>query len=180
MNRQNIGKGLKEELLKGYDIVRISRWSFQIFSNEKSLNQETRDILEELFSMENDPQFELSQEELTQLANKLSEEVSMQKDIYILELVDSKITRYFNKSVYISDLIYDLESYLNQLTTVDDQWKKDFRTIWLDIEVAYSLALNQGLENLTEEGTVLAENSLHNLKKMARDKINDLRAHENE
>ncbi|MBM3192207.1 MAG: hypothetical protein FJZ63_06130 [Chlamydiae bacterium] len=90
-----------------------------------------------------------------------SQEDSTQKDINILELIDSKIARYFNRSVYISDLIYDLEGYLNQLTTVDDQWKTDFRTIWLDIEVAYSLALDQGLENLTEEGNVLTENSLN-------------------
>lgn len=109
-----------------------------------------------------------------------NQEDSIQKDMNILELIDLKITRYFNNSVYISDLIYDLESYLNQLTTVDDQWKKDFRTIWLDIEVAYSLALDQELENLTEEGTFLTGNSLHNLKKMTQDKIKDLRAHENE
>jgi hypothetical protein len=74
MNKQSIGKGLKKELLKGYDIVRISRWAFQIFSNERSLDSATRDILEKLFSMEDDPQFELSQEELTQLADKLIEE----------------------------------------------------------------------------------------------------------
>jgi len=71
MNKQNIGKGLKAELMKGYDIVRISHWAFQIFSNEKSLDPEVKDTLEKLFSMEDDPQFELSQEELTQLANKL-------------------------------------------------------------------------------------------------------------
>ncbi len=99
---------------------------------------------------------------------------NIQKDIIALELFDLKITRYFNKNLYIIDLIYDLESYLNQLTTVDNQWKKDFRTIWLDIEVAYSLALDQGLKNLTEEGAILTENSLHNLKKMAQDKLNDL------
>ncbi len=107
-------------------------------------------------------------------------EDSMQKDINILELIDLKITRYFNKVVYISDLIYDLESYLNQLTTVDDQWKKDFRTIWLDIEVAYSLALDEGLEKLTEEGAVLTENSLLNLKTMTQNKLIDLKAHKNE
>ncbi len=99
--------------------------------------------------------------------------ILVQKDINILELIDLKITRYFNKVVYISDLIYDLESYLNQLTTVDDQWKKDFRTIWLDIEVAYSLALDEGLENLAEEGAVLTENSLLNLKTMTQNKLID-------
>ena len=105
---------------------------------------------------------------------------SIQKDIDILELIDLKIARYLNESLCISDLIYDLESYLNQLITVDKQWKKNFRTIWLDIEVAYSLALDQGLENLTDEGTLLTEHSLYALKKMTQDKIKDLRTHENE
>ena len=41
-----------------------------------------------------------------------NQEDSMQKDINILELIDSKIARYFNKSMYISDFIYDLESYI--------------------------------------------------------------------
>ena len=103
-----------------------------------------------------------------------TQENSIQKDISILELMIVKITKYFDKSLYIGDLIYDLESYLNQLMTIDKQWEKDFRTIWLDIEVAYSLALDQGLEKFTDEGNVIAENSLHTLKKMAQEKINNL------
>ncbi len=87
-----------------------------------------------------------------------------------------KIKKYFEKSIYISDLIYDLESFLNQLTTVDKNWKKKFRTIWLDIEVAYSLALDQGLETLTDEGNAIAESSLHVLKKMIEDKATELKA----
>jgi hypothetical protein len=101
-------------------------------------------------------------------------ENSIQKDINILNLIISKINSYFNQYIYISDLIYDLESCLNQLTTVSDQWKKDFRTIWLDIEIAYSLALDQGLYNLTNEGNILTEKSLHTLVKMVQDKIRDL------
>jgi hypothetical protein len=71
MNKKKIGNELKEELLKGYDIIRISRWAFKIFSEERFLDLETRAILENLFSMEDDPQFELSQEELIQFADKL-------------------------------------------------------------------------------------------------------------
>lgn len=97
------------------------------------------------------------------------------QNINILELIVLKIKRYFDKNLYISDLINDLESYLNQLTTVDKKWKKDFRTLWLDIEVAYSLALDQGLEKLTDEGNIIVENSLYTLKKMAEDKIHELR-----
>lgn len=102
-------------------------------------------------------------------------EHSIQKDMDILELVDLKITRYLNKDLYINDLIDALEGYLNQLTNVDNQWKKDFRTLWLDIEIAYSLALDQGLEKLTKEGNIITESSLHILKKMAQDKIYDLK-----
>jgi hypothetical protein len=103
-------------------------------------------------------------------------ENSIQKDIGILGLMVLKITKYFDKYVYIGDLIYDLENYLSQLTTVNKQWKQHFRTLWLDVEVAYSLALDQGLEILTDEGNVIADNSLNILKKMAEDKKNELEA----
>lgn len=103
------------------------------------------------------------------------QENSIQKDIYILEVVVLKITKYFDKSLYISDLIYDLESHLNQLTLVDLQWKKNFRTTWLDIEVAYSLALDQGLDKPANDGEKIVVISLNILKKMAQDKIENLK-----
>lgn len=71
MDKQFIGRKLKEKLSEGYDVVNISRWAFHIFSNTRSLDSELRDILEQLFSMEDDPQFELTAEELTELAEKL-------------------------------------------------------------------------------------------------------------
>ena len=103
-----------------------------------------------------------------------SQDNNIQKDIRILELIILKITKYFDQKLHVSDLIYDLESYLNQLVTVDKQWKKNFRTLWIDVEIAYSLALDQGLEKLTDEGTAIAENSLHILKKMSQDRMNNL------
>jgi hypothetical protein len=53
-------------------------------------------------------------------------EHNIQKDISVLELIISKIKKYHDDSLYISDLIYDLESYLNQLTMVDEQSKTNF------------------------------------------------------
>ncbi len=103
------------------------------------------------------------------------QENSIQKDISVLELMTLKITKYFNKSIYISDLIYDLESYLKQLTVVDKEWKKNFRTTWLDIEVAYSLALDQGLDKPANDGDTIVVNSLNILNKMIKDKIEDLK-----
>lgn len=72
MNKQRVGQELRSELARGYDIVRISRWAFRVFSeNVKSLDPSLRDILENLFSMEDDPQFELTANELRNLADKL-------------------------------------------------------------------------------------------------------------
>ena len=72
MNKQMIGKGLKSELARGYDIVRISRWAFRVYSEDpRSLDSSLREILESLFTMEDDPQFELTEEELSNLADKL-------------------------------------------------------------------------------------------------------------
>jgi len=67
-----IGKELKSELAKGYDIGRISRWAFRVYSEDpSSLDSFLREILESLFAMEDDPQFELAAEELSNLADKL-------------------------------------------------------------------------------------------------------------
>lgn len=103
------------------------------------------------------------------------QENEIKKDIRILELMILKINKYFNKSVHISDLIYDLESLLNHLLEVDKKWKIDFRTLWLDIEVAYSLALDRGSETFDDKGKEITEQSLLDLKKMIDDKINELR-----
>ncbi|HRD55153.1 MAG TPA: hypothetical protein PLC42_02030, partial [Parachlamydiaceae bacterium] len=64
-SKRRLGKELKEELEKGYDIVKISRWAFRIFFDRLSELDETEsNILEELFRMEDDPQFELTKEEI--------------------------------------------------------------------------------------------------------------------
>ena len=73
-NKQ-IGKELQEELKKGYNIVRISRWAFNIFYNHtRELNFTQRNILEELFRMEDDLQFEYTEQELKLLAEMLINE----------------------------------------------------------------------------------------------------------
>ncbi|MDQ3239267.1 MAG: hypothetical protein M3P33_01970 [bacterium] len=72
MNKQHFGKELQKQLLQKYDIVKISRWAYQLYSNNcRSLDSEMREILEYLFSMEDDPQFEYTEEELRLLAQKL-------------------------------------------------------------------------------------------------------------
>lgn len=77
MNYDNkkLGKELKIELEKKYDIVKISRWAYKIYSdNCRFLNSLTEETLEYLFRMEDDPQFEYTEEELKLLAELLINE----------------------------------------------------------------------------------------------------------
>jgi hypothetical protein len=72
MNKQELGNQLKSFLAKESSIVKISRWAFGIYSNNRrDLDSSTREILECLFSMEDDPQFEYTEQELKLLAEKL-------------------------------------------------------------------------------------------------------------
>jgi hypothetical protein len=72
MNKQELGKQLKSFLAMESDIVKISRWAFKIYSNNRqNLDPSLREILECLFSMEDDPQFEYTEQELRLLAEKL-------------------------------------------------------------------------------------------------------------
>jgi hypothetical protein len=74
MNYTNkkIGYELKALLEKGYDIVKISRWAFSVFyDHTRELDPNQYDILQELFRMEDDPQFEYTEKELKMLAEML-------------------------------------------------------------------------------------------------------------
>ena len=69
---EELGRQLNKELEKGYNLVRISRWAFHIFySSIKDLSITQRGVLEELFRMQDDPQFEYTEEELRMLSKKL-------------------------------------------------------------------------------------------------------------
>jgi hypothetical protein len=57
MNRQQFGKELQTQLSKGFDVVKISRWAYQVYSNNcRNIDPEVREILKYLFSMDVDPQ----------------------------------------------------------------------------------------------------------------------------
>ena len=72
MNKQELGKQLKSLLATERDIVKISRWAFRIYSNNlRNLDSSMMEVLECLFSMEDDPQFEYTEQELKLLAEKL-------------------------------------------------------------------------------------------------------------
>lgn len=72
MNKQKLGLLLKSILKERWGILEISRWAFTIFSdNQRSLDSETQEILEALFSMEDDPQFEYTPDELRIISEKM-------------------------------------------------------------------------------------------------------------
>ncbi len=72
MNKKQFGESLKLLLIHEHDITRISRWTFRVYSeNLRNLDPSMMDILERLFSMEDDPQFEYTLPELQLLAEKL-------------------------------------------------------------------------------------------------------------
>jgi len=63
---------LKNKLAKKFGIVEISRWAGRILLNNiRELHPNLEEILELLSRMEDDPQFEYTEEELNQLAEKL-------------------------------------------------------------------------------------------------------------
>ncbi len=67
-----LGEALKSELKKGYDIVRLSRWAFKVYSNNvRALTPCTNNVLQYLFSMEDDPQFEYTEDELHEISEML-------------------------------------------------------------------------------------------------------------
>lgn len=72
MNNSELGELLASLLKKENNIVKISRWAFTVYSsNRRELDRSTKEVLECLFSMEDDPQFEYSIQELKLLSEKL-------------------------------------------------------------------------------------------------------------
>lgn len=86
MNKKEIGEALLKELNKGYNIVRVSRWAFRVYSeNLLSLSPSLCDVLQTLFAMEDDPQFELTKVQVEEIANTLINEGEQEE----LEFPDS-------------------------------------------------------------------------------------------
>ncbi|CUI18080.1 hypothetical protein PNK_p0026 (plasmid) [Candidatus Protochlamydia naegleriophila] len=72
IDEQVIGEALKSELKKGYDIARLSSWAFDVYSNNiRSLTTYSKELLQYLFRMEDDPQFEYTEDELYEISEML-------------------------------------------------------------------------------------------------------------
>ncbi len=74
-SKQEIGKALREELNKGYNIERISNWADELFvSMRNKRSPELDDILRHIFIMDAGPEFEYTEQELRLLAEMLINE----------------------------------------------------------------------------------------------------------
>lgn len=69
---EQIGRALQDELERGYDILRITRWAFSTFYNKiGEFTFDQKNILLTISIMEVDPQFEFSEDELSLIAEML-------------------------------------------------------------------------------------------------------------
>ncbi len=79
ITKHKIGKDLKYILDKQWDIVQISRWSENIYTNHcRELSPEIDDIIMALSCMEHGPEFEYTEEELRLFAEKLINDEDME------------------------------------------------------------------------------------------------------
>lgn len=69
---RKLGEELNLQLDQGYDITRISRWAYRLSHDHCiDLDDETEEIIDYLSMMEDDPQFEYTENELRFLADKI-------------------------------------------------------------------------------------------------------------
>jgi hypothetical protein len=72
MTRADFGRALREELNKGYDVVRIARWAYELHLNATDFEVGLEPEILRVVAMEEGNEFELSEEELGRLADALS------------------------------------------------------------------------------------------------------------
>jgi hypothetical protein len=70
--KSDFGKALLLELNKGYDVVRLSNWAFEVFmKHQREFEKGLEDDVMKIVAMEEGPEFELSESELRTLAKTL-------------------------------------------------------------------------------------------------------------
>lgn len=75
-SKNEIGKALRDELNKGYNIERISNWADELsISMRDKRSPEIDDILRHIYIMDAGPEFEYTEQELRLLAELLVQEV---------------------------------------------------------------------------------------------------------
>jgi hypothetical protein len=70
---EDFARELLDELQRGYDIIRLSRWAMATYLKHSSETHPELDrVIMKVVAMEEGPEFELSEDELAQLAQRLT------------------------------------------------------------------------------------------------------------
>lgn len=71
-SRQDFGEDLLAELVKGYDVVRLSRWAMSVYMKRcREIDADLDKIIMSIVAMEEGPEFEFSEQELRQMAYEM-------------------------------------------------------------------------------------------------------------
>jgi len=62
-----------------------------------------------------------------------------------LNLMIDRINRYKKELIGLWGLIKDLEGLLNALENYDENWKDEFQSNWIELDVIYAVALDEGI-----------------------------------
>ena len=69
---QDFGQDLLQELEQGFNVVRLSRWAMRLYSDpDRDHNDAVDDAVMEVVVMEEGPEFEMSEQELRDFAERL-------------------------------------------------------------------------------------------------------------
>lgn len=71
LDRTQVGEGLLTELQRGYDVVRIARWAYELHLGTREFEEGVDLILLKLIAMEEGPEFVISEADLKRLAASL-------------------------------------------------------------------------------------------------------------
>jgi hypothetical protein len=99
-----------------------------------------------------------------------------------LNIMIQKIHEFEERSLHLSDLIYDLEALVNLLNDQDSHWKDLFVGYWWDLEQVYAVALYKNIPNLDFNDQQTIKDAIENLKKLIKMKLkalNEKSAYEN-
>ena len=68
-----------------------------------------------------------------------------------LTIMLDRLECFCSNKLSLHKLIQDLSSLLDALNDIDEEWKTDFRTIWLELEIVYAVMLDEEKNELNKE-----------------------------
>lgn len=71
-SKKQFGQGLLDQINNGFDVIRISKWAFhEYFNNTRKISKSLKDVIMDVVTMEEGPEFEYTEKELRKLASDL-------------------------------------------------------------------------------------------------------------